>query len=467
MKNYIERISYKKVLAPTETSAESPVDLVDETIQLHKEKIIAQMKNADLDVLFVYGDREHGTNFGYLTGFEPRFEEALLALHSNGSAYLLLGNESLRMKQYSRIEAEAIQVPYFSLPNQPMQTDKTLAELIASAGVKEGMRVGIAGWKMFTSSYEDNQQLFDTPYFIVNAVKELVKDTGNVLNATSLFIHPGTGARTLMNANEIAHYEFGASLASSRILRVLDKLEPGKTEMELADGLAAYGQPNNVQTICATGDRFTNAVVAPRAKKVELGDKFSVTVGYRGGLTNRSAYVVSSAEELPTDVSDYIDVVAKPYYAAGVAWYENVRIGMTGGEMYELIESVLPKSKFGWKLNPGHLTAGEEWMSSPIYPNSEIQLASGMMLQVDIIPSVPGYGGANAEDGIALADEELRAELSAHYPELWERIQTRREYMINTLGIQLHPEVLPMSTINGYYRPYLLNKEYAFTVDQQ
>ncbi|MEC0304659.1 M24 family metallopeptidase [Terribacillus saccharophilus] len=467
MKNYIERISYKEVLAPTETSAESPVDLIDETMQHHKEKIIAQMKNADLDVLFVYGDREHGTNFGYLTGFEPRFEEALLVLHSNGSAYLLLGNESLRMKQYSRIEAEAIQVPYFSLPNQPMQTDKTFAELIASAGVKEGMRVGIAGWKMFTSSYEDNQQLFDTPYFIVNAVKELVKDTGSVLNATSLFIHPGTGARTLMNANEIAHYEFGASLASSRILRVLDKIEPGKTEMELADGLAAYGQPNNVQTICATGDRFTNAVVAPRAKKVELGDKFSVTVGYRGGLTNRSAYVVSSAEELPTDVSDYIDTVAKPYYAASVAWYENVRIGMTGGEMYELIESVLPKSKYGWKLNPGHLTAGEEWMSSPIYPNSEIQLASGMMLQVDIIPSIPGYGGANAEDGIALADEELRAELSAHYPELWERIQTRREYMINTLGIQLHPEVLPMSTINGYYRPYLLNKEYAFTVNKQ
>ncbi|PAE17346.1 Xaa-Pro aminopeptidase [Virgibacillus sp. 7505] len=464
---YIERIRYIEVPAPAETAAELPVDLNDETMQLHKEKIVAQMKDAGLDVLLVYGDREHGTNFGYLTGFEPRFEEAVLVLHRNGQAYLLLGNESLRMNQYSRIEADAILVSYFSLPNQPMQTDKTFAELIASAGIKEGMRVGIAGWKMFTSSYEDNQQLFDTPYFIVNAVKELVKDSGSVLNATSLFIHPGTGARTLMNANEIAHYEFGASLASSRILRVLDQLEPGKTEMELADGLAAYGQPNNVQTICATGDRFTNAVVAPRAKKVEVGDKFSVTVGYRGGLTNRSAYVVSSAEELPEDVSDYIDAVAKPYYAASVAWYENVRIGMTGGEMYELIESVLPKSRYGWKLNPGHLTAGEEWMSSPMYPNSEIQLASGMMFQMDIIPSIPGYGGANAEDGIVLADEELRAELSERYPELWGRIQTRREYMIHTLGIQLHPEVLPMSTINGYYRPYLLNKKYAFTVKKQ
>ncbi|MFS0560581.1 M24 family metallopeptidase [Terribacillus sp. 179-K 1B1 HS] len=422
------------------------------------------MNEENLDVLFVYGDREHGTNFGYLTGFEPRFEEAVLVLHSHGGTYLLLGNESLRMKQYSRIDAEAIHVPYFSLPNQPMQTDKTFAELIEPAGIKEGMHVGIAGWKMFTSNNEDNTQLFDTPYFIVNAVKELVSHTGSVINATSLFIHPGDGARTIMNANEIAHYEFGASLASSRILRMLDKVEPGITELELADELAAYGQPTNVQTICAAGDRFTNAVVAPRAKKVEIGDKFSATLGYRGGLTNRSAYIVSSAEELPADVSDYIDAVAKPYYAASAAWYENVKIGMSGGELYEIIESVLPQSEYGWKLNPGHLTAGEEWMSSPIYPNSKIKLSSGMIFQVDIIPSISGYGGANAEDGIALADEELRAELAEYYPELWKRFQTRRHYMSQTLGIQLHPEVLPMSTMNGYFRPYLLKKNFAFTL---
>lgn len=462
MENFKERIKYCKVPAPNNIPATEPVDLTHETLQLHKEKVLARMKESKMDVLLVYGDREHGTNFGYLTGFEPRFEEALLAMHSTGKAYLLLGNESLRMQQYSRIEVEAIHTPHFSLPNQPMETTMTITELIQSAGIEQGMKVGIAGWKMFTSAIEDNELLFDTPQFIVESVKKIVGDTGQVWNATSIFIHPSNGARILMNANEIAHYEFGASLASSRIQKMLDQLEPGKTEMELADGLAAYGQPNNVQTICATGERFTNAVVAPREKKVEIGDKFSATLGYRGGLTSRSAYVVSSAEELAPDVADYMDVIARPYFAACVAWYENIRIGMTGGEMYNMIESVIPKSIFGWKLNPGHLTAGEEWMSSPIYPKSDIVISSGMIFQVDIIPSVAGYGGASAEDGVAIADKALREELAESYPEVWERMQARREYMINTLGIQLNPEVLPMSTLNGYFRPYLLNKEFAF-----
>ena len=74
------------------------------------------------------------------------------------------------------------------------------------------------------------------------------------------------------------------------------------------------------------------------------------------------------------------------------AWLEQIKIGMKGGEMYRLIETVLPKDTYGWSLNPGHLTADEEWLSSPIWKDSAHLLKSGMLLQADIIPSVPGYG---------------------------------------------------------------------------
>ena len=86
---------------------------------------------------------------------------------------------------------------------------------------------------------------------------------------------------------------------------------------------------------------------------------------------------------------------------------------MSGGELYDLIEQVLPKEKYRWSLCPGHLTADEEWMSSPVYEASEEILESGMMLQTDIIPSVPGYAGTSAESTIALADESLRMERRA------------------------------------------------------
>src|SRR5271168_1169931 len=49
---------------------------------------------AGYDVLLVYADREHFANLAYLTGFDPRFEEALLIL-TQDRATLLVGNEDM------------------------------------------------------------------------------------------------------------------------------------------------------------------------------------------------------------------------------------------------------------------------------------------------------------------------------------------------------------------------------------
>jgi hypothetical protein len=43
----------------------------------------------------VYADREHCANLLHLTGFDPRFEEALLLLSADGRRKLLVGNECL------------------------------------------------------------------------------------------------------------------------------------------------------------------------------------------------------------------------------------------------------------------------------------------------------------------------------------------------------------------------------------
>jgi hypothetical protein len=120
---------------------------------------------------------------------------------------------------------------------------------------------------------------------------------------------------------------------------------------------------------------------------------------------------------------------------------------------------------FGVSLNPGHLIHLDEWVHSPITKNSQIRLRSGMALQVDVIPATgTPYFTTNIEDGIALADEDLRAEFSAKYPEAWGRIQARRRFMIETLGIRLKPEVLPFSNIPAFLSPYILNPKMAMAV---
>lgn len=437
------------------------VVLNNQTIEERLRKVLQGMAQQNLDSLVVYADKEHGGNFEYLTGFIPRFEEGLLVLHKSGEAVLVLGNENLKLAQHSRIPANVVHAPWFSLPNQPMDTTLSLSEVLQQAGLRGQKRVGIAGWKLFTGINDNNKSLFDIPTFIFLALQSALTPACELLNATDLFISPRQGARTTNNANEIAHYEYGANLASSAALSALNAIELGKTEKSIAALLAADGQANNVVTIAATGDRFENANLYPSDKQIQKGDKFSLTVSYKGGLTSRAAYVVSQADELHEEVSDYLDVVAIPYYRAVVAWLENMRVGVKGHEVYDLIERVLPKTEYHWHLNPGHLVADEEWLCSPIYPASDIPLSSGMLLQIDIIPSRKGYAGASIEDTVALADEPLRQKLATLYPELWQRISARRNYIRDVLNIHLHEDVLPLSNTVGYLRPYLLNKDLA------
>lgn len=456
-------ILYDKVEKPVLHQGYRPVNLTRETMEGHYRNVLACMKEQKLDVLMIYADREHGANFAYLTGFEPRFEEAVLVLHADGNVYFLLGNENLKMSRYSFIQGTVLHTPYFSLPYQPMNPQNRIRDILHEAGLEDGMKIGCVGWKVFTSAVEDNQYLIDIPQFIVAAVKDINKN-GQTINASGIFLDAEKGLRHIKNANEIAHYEAASGFASACVYQVLEALEPGKTELELAGEMNLMGQPTSVTTIVASGERFTDAVVFPRDKEVQVGERFSVTIGLRGGLTSRAAYVVKEESQLPEAERDYLKKVAVPYYKAAVAWYETVGEGVRCEDIYLTVDEVLPKELFNWTLNPGHFTDNEEWSASPIYPGSPVILKSGMMLQMDIIPAVPGYAGVGAEDGIVLVDEKLAEQLQNEYPLTWERMQERRDYMIRVLGICLNDGVYPMSDLCGYLRPFLLEKDKAFTV---
>ena len=89
----------------------------------------------------------------------------------------------------------------------------------------------------------------------------------------------------------------------------------------------------------------------------------------------------------------------------------------------DIISRRLGDKFFGIFLNPGHQISLDEWVNSPVWPGSKVELRSGMALQVDIIPATgTDYFTTNIEDGIALADEALRAQLAARYPDMWRRI---------------------------------------------
>lgn len=135
------KIQYENVKLPECDCTNIPVQLTDETMKERLNKVLDRMNCENFDSLVIYADLEHGNNFEYLTGFLPRFEEALLILNTNGNHYMVLGNENLNKASKARIKATPIHCPYFSLPNQPMDVKKELRIFLVSVVLTKQIRL--------------------------------------------------------------------------------------------------------------------------------------------------------------------------------------------------------------------------------------------------------------------------------------------------------------------------------------
>lgn len=453
-------IHFKKTPLPIADNSGQPVILGDQTYVERKEKILALMKKYNFSSLMIYADKEHGSNFEYLTGFIPRFEEAIQILNQDGSSTLILGNENANKVGMSRTPSKGIKCPFFSLPNQPMDFSKQFIDYIQEAEVDASKKIGLVGWKLLSNDFNDFHQNFSAPAFIVSAIQEAF-GSEKVVEATQLYMHPREGARITNNAEELLKYEYGASLASDAVLNAMDALEVGQSELAAGDLLNRDGQYQSVVAIAAFGDRFAGANLYPTANTLDEDDKVALTVAYKGGLSSRSGYAVANEAALAERDSGYLEEVVFPYFSAYKWWLDHIQIGKKGGEFYDEFKAFYPQSRYGWELCPGHLVADEEWMSSPFYEGSDAVVQSGSIFQVDFIPSQAGHNGVSAESTVALADAQLRQEIQENYPELWTRIEQRRTYLKVALGLTLSEELLPLAGTLAYYRPFLLDKDTA------
>jgi hypothetical protein len=212
------------------------------------------------------------------------------------------------------------------------------------------------------------------------------------------------------------------------------------------------------------GPRARLGLLSPSDRAIERGDPFTIAFGIWGALNCRAGFVVEEAAQLPDGIEDYVDRLVGPYFEAIAAWYGELRIGQCGGVLQAVIDERLGPF-FGVSLNPGHQLHLDEWVNSPVFVDSSIELRSGMALQCDVIPATgSAYFTTNIEDGVALADETLRAALASRYPEAWARIEARRDFMRDALGIELHRDVLPLSNLAAHLTPFLLRPDLAMTL---
>lgn len=428
----------------------------------------AGMARLGLTHLVVYGDREHFANLAYLTGFDPRFEEALLIIGESGTPLLVVGNECYGYLGVSplyaagQLRGELFQS--FSLLNQPRGRSRLIKEILAGEGIGGGSRVGCVGWKYFAAAEQpDGAHAIDLPAYLVDTLRALA-GWQQVVNATSLLMNPRDGLRTICSPAEIAYFEYTNVLASEGMKQMLLGLREGMTDYEVVQLAQINGEPFSCHVTFATDSRRDLGLGSPSGEVIRRGEPLSTNLAYWGSNSCRAGWIAASASDLPLAAQDYVDNYAGPYYAAISEWYGLLRIGTFGGDLARLIDERLPFDRYGIFLNPGHLIHLDEWLSSPIYPGSSDPIQSGMVLQVDIIPSSPVYYSTRAEDGVAVADVSLQQALLEQYPACYARCQQRRTFMQDVLGIELPPELLPLSNTPAIVPPLLLRPNQIFTV---
>lgn len=414
-------------------------------------------REAGLDALLIYADREHSANLAWLTDFDPRFEEALLVVAPGATPTLLAGPENLGRARSAAIEVEARLYPPFGLLGQDRSRTPALEEVLHNAGVESGHRVGVLGWKYF-GSYEaaKPETWFETPAYIIDTLRKVVGADGRVVNANSLLMDATHGLRAINEVAQIAQFEYGAVACSEALKRLVYNIKPGMTEFEAVQTMQLGVLPHSCHTMLSSGDRLAG-LSSPNGRVLQAGEPVTSAVGYWGGLSSRIGWLAEDEAGLPAAAADYVERLAAPYFACAAEWYETIGIGVSGGELDAVARKHLGGPFFNLILNPGHLIHLDEWMNTPVYPGSRQRLVSGQTIQCDIIPAVgPPYHSANIEDGIALLDESGRSELKESFPDVWSRVEARRAFMGDVLGIRLKPEVMPLSNLAAAMPPFWL-----------
>src|SRR3954469_12559989 len=221
----------------------------------------------------VYGDREHSANLLFLTGFDPRFEEALLLLGTGQRRVLLVGNEGLGYAASLRAPIEVRLFQGFSLMAQPRNEATRLDRVLKDIGLNPGDEVAVVGWKYVDSRESDRtSRPAWVPAFIVDTLREV---TGvDPVDGTAAMMDPSMGLRTRNDADQIARFAAAALRSSGAVFGIMRATQPGLSERELAISMRYTGEPQTMHPIVATGSpgEAINGLRSPGDRMIAIGD---------------------------------------------------------------------------------------------------------------------------------------------------------------------------------------------------
>lgn len=148
--------------------------LTEDDYRCRIDRLLTAIDESFTHMIF-YGDREHFSNIEYLTGYDPRFEEALLIIDRvTQQPMLIVGNEGWDYADKIPYRIRKRRYTSFSLPNQPYNELPTLQLLFSEAGIERGSKVALFGWKLFARNEQERVRMHDMPYYLVQTLADIV-----------------------------------------------------------------------------------------------------------------------------------------------------------------------------------------------------------------------------------------------------------------------------------------------------
>ncbi|MDR1505556.1 MAG: hypothetical protein LBI67_00480 [Treponema sp.] len=450
-----------------EEEAEHPFYLPDSVYARRVDLLQQSINEAGLDYVVVFGDREHFANIEYFTRYDCRFEEGLFILSAEGEKTIVVGNEGMGYSRYIPFEITRIRFRHFSLQGQPREGTPKLREIFADAGIGRSSRVGVTGFKYFDEGeIEDPEHTYDLPGYIMEELF-LTTDEKNVVNYTSrLTSLPGGIRMTLRTPEEAAYIEYQAVKTANVIRRLLKAVKPGMSETELARQAQCDLSPWQMYPLVNFGPLSVSLGLRSPDSRITLapGDVFGLCYSQRGSLCSKVGIAARSEADIPDSLAGCVESFYQKHWQAVAAWLSALKVGVTGGLLYDTVMDIIGESEFGVSLNPGHYIGMDEWTNSACAPGSTVPVVSAAALQTDIIASsVEPVMTAICEDTVIVADKDFRDTFKQAYPGIYRRIEKRNRMVRDILGIPLSDDVLAVSPLTGVMFPYMLDtsKVYA------
>jgi len=228
-------------------------------------------------------------------------------------------------------------------------------------------------------------------------------------------IEPISGAvealRFRKSTSEISSIEQAAKIADTALATMLNSVQAGVTERELAIELdyqmAKLGSEEvSFATILLFGERSALPHGIPSDKQLKLGDIIlidfgAVVNGYRSDMTRTFVFGQASAEQ-----KHIYQLVQSAQQAA----IDEVSEGVLGSHLYQQSANILLNSEYkkyvGEGLGHG---VGLVLHEQPfIGPDCHTAIEKGCVITIEPGIYIPGWGGIRIEDDVVLTDEGLK-----------------------------------------------------------